>query len=154
MSWSKLNQASFLLVCSHFFEFQIEAWPSLDQLNGRFGAPPTFHLAPLSFEYSARQKCILSFGGDCTVAPLNLMKQALCASCSRQQHCTLRNLSPLELEFQVEYQTWVGIPSWIPIQIGIPRWIVDPLGECETTHSNKEILKFPSYYTSSGFGTV
>ncbi len=54
-----------LLVCSHFFEFQNEAWPSLDQLNGGFGAPPTFNLAPLSFEYSARQKCILSFGGDC-----------------------------------------------------------------------------------------
>ncbi len=33
--------------------------------HGGFGAPPTFHLAPLSFEYSARQKCILSFAGDC-----------------------------------------------------------------------------------------
>ena len=30
---------------------------------------PTFHLAPLSFEYSARQKCILSFGGDCRLCP-------------------------------------------------------------------------------------
>ncbi len=52
---------------SHFSEFQNEAWPSLDQLNGGFGAPLTFHLPPLSFEYSARQKCILSFGGDCGV---------------------------------------------------------------------------------------
>ncbi len=47
-------------------EFQNEAWPSLDQLNDGFGAPPTFHLVSLSFEYSARQKCILSFGGDCS----------------------------------------------------------------------------------------
>ena len=54
-----------MLVRSHFFEFENEAWPSLGQLNGGFGAPPTFHLAPLSFEYSAQQKCILSFGGDC-----------------------------------------------------------------------------------------
>ncbi len=45
-------------------EFQNEAWPSLDQLNVWFGAPPTFHSPPLSFEYLARQKCILSFGGD------------------------------------------------------------------------------------------
>ena len=37
------------------------------QLNGGFGALPTFHLGPLSFEYSARQKCILSFGGDCSL---------------------------------------------------------------------------------------
>ncbi len=29
---------------------------------------PTFHLAFLSFEYSARQKCILSFGGDCIIS--------------------------------------------------------------------------------------
>ena len=37
----------------------------VDQLIGGFGAPPTFHLVPLSFEYSARQKCIpvLCFGG-------------------------------------------------------------------------------------------
>ncbi len=48
-----------------WFEFQNDSWPSLDQLNGGFGAPPTFHVALLSFEYSARQKCILSFGGDC-----------------------------------------------------------------------------------------
>ena len=62
-----MNRVSsrFLLVCSHFFEFQNEAWPSLDQLNGMCGAPPTFHLIPLIFEYSARQKCILSLGGDC-----------------------------------------------------------------------------------------
>ncbi len=56
LSWSKLD---------HFFEFQNEARPRLDQLKGGFGAPPTFHLALLNFEYSARQKCILSFGGDC-----------------------------------------------------------------------------------------
>ncbi len=55
----------FLLVCSHFFEFQNEAWPNLEQLNGGVGAPRTFHLPPLNFEYLARQKCILSFGGDC-----------------------------------------------------------------------------------------
>ncbi len=36
------------------FEIQNEAWPSLDQLNGWFGVTPTFHLAPLSFEYSAQ----------------------------------------------------------------------------------------------------
>ncbi len=45
-------------------------------------------------------------------------------------YCTLPNVSPLELEFQVEYQTQVGIPIWIRIQIGIPSWIVNPLGEC------------------------
>ncbi len=69
LSWSKLDQASFWNSKRwrhKNFEFQNEAWPSLDQLNGGFGAPPTFHLAPLSFEYSARQKCILSFGGDCS----------------------------------------------------------------------------------------
>ncbi len=43
---------------------------------------------------------------------------------------SLPNLSPLELEFQVEYQTYVWIPSWIQIYIGIPSWIVDPLREC------------------------
>ena len=32
--------------------------------NGGCGAPPTFHLAPFSFEYSARQNCIPSFGGE------------------------------------------------------------------------------------------
>ncbi len=46
---------------------------------------------------------------------------------------TLPNLSPFELEFQVEYQTQVGIPIWIRIQIGIPSWIVNPLGECTQT---------------------
>ena len=46
-----------------------------------------------------------------------------------REHCTLPNLSPLDLEFQVEYQTQVGIPIWIRIQIGIPSWIVNPLGE-------------------------
>ncbi len=37
-------------------------------ISGGFGKPPTFHLAPFSFEYTARQKCIhiLSFGGDCS----------------------------------------------------------------------------------------
>ncbi len=29
------------------------------------GAPPTFHLDPLSFKYSARQKCIFSSDRDC-----------------------------------------------------------------------------------------
>ena len=62
---TKSLRQQFLLESSHFFESQNEAWSSLDQLNGRFGALPTFYLAPLSFEYSARQKCILSFGGDC-----------------------------------------------------------------------------------------
>ncbi len=33
--------------------------------DGGYGAPPIFLMTPLSFEYSARQKCILSFGGDC-----------------------------------------------------------------------------------------
>ena len=37
----------------------------LDQLNGWFGAFPNFHLTPLSFEYLARRKCILSYAGDC-----------------------------------------------------------------------------------------
>ena len=49
------------------FEFHNEAWPSLDQINGVCGAPPIFHLGPLSFEYLARQKCIFSFGGDCII---------------------------------------------------------------------------------------
>ncbi len=34
-----------------FQKFKNEAWPSMDQLNGGFGAPPTFHLVPLSFEF-------------------------------------------------------------------------------------------------------
>ncbi len=38
--WQVLNE----LV--HFFEFQNEAGPSLDQLNAVYGAPLTFHLAP------------------------------------------------------------------------------------------------------------
>ncbi len=76
--WGNLS-SRFLLVCRHFFEFQNEAWPSLDQLNGWFGAPPTFHLALLSFEYSARQKCIvlLSFGGDCR-ADFRVSSQECC----------------------------------------------------------------------------
>ncbi len=47
-SWSKVDQASFWYSkrWRHFFEFQNEALPSLDQLNGWFGAPPIFHLAP------------------------------------------------------------------------------------------------------------
>ncbi len=61
LSWSKLGQASFwiskkwlhLFLCRHLLEFQNEAWSSLDQLNGRCGAPPTFSLAPLDFEYLA-----------------------------------------------------------------------------------------------------
>ena len=44
--------------------------------------------------------------------------------------CNLPNLSLLELDIQVEYQTKVGIPSSIWIQIGIPSQIVNPLGEC------------------------
>ena len=37
--------------------------PTIDRwYNGQLGTLPTFHLAPLSFEYLARQKCILSFG--------------------------------------------------------------------------------------------
>ncbi len=55
LRWSKLDQAS----------YWNEAKPSLDHLNDGCGATPTFHLPPLSFEYSARQKCLLSFGGDC-----------------------------------------------------------------------------------------
>ncbi len=43
---------------------------------------------------------------------------------------TLPNLSQFKLEFQVEYQTEVGIPICIQIEIGIPSWIVDPSGEC------------------------
>ncbi len=39
------------------------SWSKLDQAS--FGTCPTFHLASVKFEYSARQKCILSFGGDC-----------------------------------------------------------------------------------------
>ncbi len=46
------------------------------------------------------------------------------------QSYTLPNLSPLELEFQVECQTQLGIPIWIQIEIGIPSWIVDHSGEC------------------------
>ncbi len=41
--------------------------PTIDLLNGWFGAPPSFHLAPLNFKYSAWQNCMLSFGGDCMV---------------------------------------------------------------------------------------
>ncbi len=37
--------------------------------NDGCGAPPTFHLDFLSFEYSARQKCILPIGGDSSVEP-------------------------------------------------------------------------------------
>ncbi len=48
-------------------EFQNKAWPSLDQLNGECGASRrslAFNLATLSFEYPARQKCVLSFWRD------------------------------------------------------------------------------------------
>ncbi len=40
----------------------------MDQPNGVCCAPHTFHLAPLHFEYSARQKAILSLWGDCVYA--------------------------------------------------------------------------------------
>ncbi len=43
---------------------------------------------------------------------------------------TLPNVSQLESEFQVEYQTQLGIQIWMQIQIGIPSWIVDHSGEC------------------------
>ncbi len=46
LSWSKLGQAS-------FWKFQNEAWSSLDKLKGGCGAPPTFYLATLDFEYLA-----------------------------------------------------------------------------------------------------
>ncbi len=55
---------------------------------------------------------------------------------------TLPNLSQLELEFKVEYQTQVGIPSWIRIQIEIPTWIVDPLGECSILVERKYLRFF------------
>ncbi len=35
------------------------------QRKSRCGAPPTFHLDPISFEYSARQKCLPFFVRGC-----------------------------------------------------------------------------------------
>ncbi len=43
--------SDFLFLCRHLLEFQNEAWSSMDQLNGKCEAPPTFPLAPLDFEY-------------------------------------------------------------------------------------------------------
>ena len=60
-----------LSVGSLFLEFQNDAWLSLDKFKGGCGAPRTFHLAPLSFEYSARQKCVLSFGRRVFTLPKN-----------------------------------------------------------------------------------
>ncbi len=59
----------------------------VDQLNAGFGAPPTFHLALLSFEYSARQKCILSFGGDCIYG--RSLIDSICLSCRPQTSTAL-----------------------------------------------------------------
>ncbi len=42
-----------MFLCRHLLEFQNEAWSSLDQLQDGCGAPPTFALAPLDFEYLA-----------------------------------------------------------------------------------------------------
>ncbi len=44
-------------------KYTLVAKRSTQNRGGLEDAPPTFHLAPLSFEYLARQKCILSFGG-------------------------------------------------------------------------------------------
>ncbi len=41
----------------------IEVWACDQKL---YASETTFHLALFSFEYSARLKCILSFGADCT----------------------------------------------------------------------------------------
>ena len=46
----------------------------MDQLNVVCGAPPTFHLVHLGVEYSARQKCILSFGGDCKLSAFMIQR--------------------------------------------------------------------------------
>ncbi len=43
---------------SYFFEFQTEAWPSLDQLNGDIGTFPIFHLGPLKALSSALNKSV------------------------------------------------------------------------------------------------
>ncbi len=72
----KLGQASFwnskkwlhLFLCRLLLEFQNVAWPRLDQLNLGCGAPPTFPLVTLVFEYLALPQvyCILFFFcGDC-----------------------------------------------------------------------------------------
>ncbi len=51
--FSREVASDFLFLCRHLLEFQNEAWSSLDQLKGGCGAPPTFPLAPLDFEYLA-----------------------------------------------------------------------------------------------------
>ncbi len=51
--FSREVASDFLFLCPHLLEFQNEAWPSLDQLKGGCGAPRTFPLAPLDFEYLA-----------------------------------------------------------------------------------------------------
>ncbi len=43
----------FLFLCHHLLEFQNKVWSSFDQLKGGCGAPPTFPLVPLDFEYLA-----------------------------------------------------------------------------------------------------
>ncbi len=49
--FSREVASDFLFLCRHLLEFQNEAWSSLNQLNGKCDAPPTFPLAPLDFEY-------------------------------------------------------------------------------------------------------
>ena len=64
-------------------------------------AHPYFPSAPsLHFEYSVRKSVYFLLGK--TVS--HYVKAAL------MKDCTLPNLSPLELEYQVEYETWAGIP--------------------------------------------
>ncbi len=63
--FSREVASDFLFLCRHLLEFQNEAWPSLDQLTGGHGAPPTFPLASLDFEYLALPQVYTFFRGDC-----------------------------------------------------------------------------------------
>ncbi len=87
-------------------------------------------------------KCVVLYSGSTVRTTTHCTPTALRAGIGRPHHkvevkymdgpYTLPNLSSLELEFQVEYQTKLESPSWIQIRIGILSWIVHPLGECTT----------------------
>ena len=67
---------------------------------------------------------------------------------------TLPNLSQFKLEFQVEYQTEVGIPSWIRIEIGVPSWIVDLSGECIDSRKYTTVISIHTTQLGSCFYTA
>ena len=90
---SKLGQASFWNsqkwlqtnknieeTCFNLFEFQTEAWSSLDQLNRGGVVPPTFPVALLGFEYLALPQVYTFFRGRLYNAreELKIAKGSIC----------------------------------------------------------------------------